>query len=219
MEQTAPASSPVGNPQRFQVRRADMKRNVRLKLTFALFRFCLYGMVGLSSEIFFYNLVRIGRQVPGLRLLFQFQWQVDERLQLNHIWETPSIAAYGQCSLWMFLVYAGACFFFIEAIYRRTFRQTTLLRAMLYGVAILLFEGFSGALLFQLTTYRIWYYADSGAVLWSMTSLYILPIWMVTGLLAEFIYRELMDPDLVAALESPLPATPEETEASLQLMQ
>ena len=58
----------------------------------------------------------------------------------------------------------------------------------------------------------------AGAILWEMTSLYILPIWMVTGLIAEFIYREMMDPDLLAALESPLPATPEETEASLQLM-
>ena len=38
-------------------------------------------------------------------------------------------------------------------------------------------------------------------------------------LCAEFIYTELREPDLVAALESPLPSTPEETEASLQLMQ
>ena len=219
MEQTASPPTSVGSPQRFQVRRADMKRNVRLKLTFAFFRFCLYGTVGLSSEIFFYNLVRIGRRVPGLELLFRFQWRVDDSLKLEQIWKTPIVAEYGQCSLWMFFVYAGACFFFIEAIYRRTFRRPTLLRALLYGCAILLFEGCSGQLLFEVTKYRIWYYADAGAILWDMTSLYILPIWMVTGLLAEFIYRELMDPDLVAALESPLPATPEETEASLQLMQ
>jgi hypothetical protein len=190
-----------------------------MKLTFAIFRFCLYGMVGLSSEIFFYNLVRIARHVPLLEALFRFQWRVDDRLNLNDIWETPVVTAYGQCSLWMFLIYGVACFYFIEPIYRRLFRQSTLLRAVLYGHAILLFEGLSGVVLEKMTGYRIWYYADSGAILWQMTSLYILPIWMVTGLLAEFIYRELMDPDLVAALESPLPATPEETEASLQLMQ
>ncbi len=43
--------------------------------------------------------------------------------------------------------------------------------------------------------------------------------WRVTGLSAELLYRELMEPDSVAALESPLPATPEETEASLQQME
>ncbi len=212
--------SPVARHRRpVRIRRADVKRGQRMKVAFAVFRFCLYGMVGLSSEIFFYNLVRIARHVPFLEALFRFRWQVDERLALNGIWDTPVVTAYGQCSLWMFLIYGVACFFFIEAIYRRTFRQHTLLRAVLYGFTILLFEGFSGLFLEQLTGYRIWYYADSGAILWEMTSLYILPIWMVTGLIAEFIYRELMDPDLVAALESPLPATPEETEASLQLMQ
>lgn len=220
MEHTASAPSSHG-PSRpaAHIRRADLKRNARLRLTFAIFRFCLYGMVGLSSEIFFYNLVRIARHVPVLEALFRFQWRVDERLNLNGIWDTPVIAGYGQCSLWMFLVYAAACFYFVEPLYRRLFRQPTLLRAVLYGFAILLFEGLSGVVLEKLTGYRIWYYADSGAILWEMTSLYILPIWMVTGLLAEFIYRELMDPDLVAALESPLPATPEETEASLQLME
>lgn len=214
---TAPASESPPAP--IQVRRADLKRNARLKLTFAIFRFCLYGMVGLSSEIFFYNLVRIGRHIPLVEVLFRFEWQVDPRLKLNAIWDTPVVTAYGQCSLWMFLVYAGVCFFFIEPIYRRTFRRSTLLRAVLYGFSILLCEGVSGVILLKLTGYQIWVYADAGAILWQMTSLYILPIWMVTGLLAELIYRELMDPDLVAALESPLPATPEETEASLQLMQ
>ncbi|PTL79110.1 hypothetical protein [Vitiosangium sp. GDMCC 1.1324] len=215
---SAPPSEGSSRPA-LHVRRADLKRNARLKLTFAIFRFCLYGMVGLSSEIFFYNLVRIARHVPVLEMLFRFQWRVDDRLGLNGIWDTPIATAYGQCSLWMFLIYGVACFFFIEAIYRRTFRQNTLLRAVLYGFTILVFEGVSGLFLEKLTGYRIWYYGDSGAIMWEMTSLYILPIWMVTGLIAEFIYRELMDPDLVAALESPLPATPEETEASLQLMQ
>ena len=218
MEHVASAPPSGNSPHSVHIRRADLKRNARLKLTFAIFRFCLYVMVGLSSDIFFYNLVRVGQHVPLLEVLFRFQWRVDERLNLNHIWDTPVVAAYGQCSLWMFLVYAIACFYFVEAIYRRTFRQHTALRAVLYGFAILFFEGFSGVVLEKLTGYRIWYYADSGAILWQMTSLYILPIWMVTGLLAEFIYRELMDPDLVAALESPLPTTAEETEASFQLM-
>ncbi|QSQ17987.1 hypothetical protein JY572_19035 [Myxococcus landrumensis] len=201
-----------------RIRRADMKRSQRMKVAFGVFRFCLYGMVGLSSEIFFYNLVRIARDVPYLGALFQFQWQVDDRLGLNDIWHTPVVTAYGQCSLWMFLIYGVACFFFVEPVFRRMLYQHASLRAAVYGIGILLFEAFSGLVLERLTGYRIWYYADAGAIFGQMTSLYILPIWMLTGLIAEFIYRELMDPDLMAALESPLPATPEETEASFQLM-
>ncbi|AGC42812.1 hypothetical protein MYSTI_01464 [Myxococcus stipitatus DSM 14675] len=201
-----------------RIRRADMKRSQRMKVAFGVFRFCLYGMVGISSEIFFYNLVRIARDVPFLGALFQFQWQVDDRLGLNNIWHTPAVTAYGQCSLWMFLIYGVACFFFVEPVFRRMLYQHASARAAVYGIGILVFEAFSGLLLERLTGYRIWYYADAGAIFWQMTSLYILPIWMLTGLIAEFIYRELMDPDLMAALESPLPATPEETEASFQLM-
>jgi hypothetical protein len=201
-----------------RIRNSDLKRSQRLKRSFSVFRFCLYGMVGISAEVFFYNFVRFARDVPLLEALVRFQWRVDERLQLNAIWDTPNVAAYGQCSLWMFLIYGVASLWFIEPLYRRLWRNHVLLRAILYGIVILLFEGFSGVVLWKLTGYRIWYYADAGAVLWEMTSLYILPIWMVTGLVVERIYRELMDPDLLAALESPLPATPEETEASLQLI-
>jgi hypothetical protein len=205
-------------PRRIRVRSSDLKRGRRMKRSFSIFRFCLYGMVGISAEVFFYNFVRIARDVPLLEALVRFQWRVDERLNLNTIWDTPAVAAYGQCSLWMFLIYGVASFGCIEPLFRWLWRSPLLLRAVLYGLVILLFEGFSGVILWKLTGYRIWYYADAGAVLWQMTSLFILPIWMVTGLLVERIYRELMDPDLLAALESPLPATPEETEASLQLI-
>jgi hypothetical protein len=201
-----------------RIRRSDLARSQRMKVAFALFRFSLYGFVGLSSEIIFYNLVRLCSRVPGLSLLFRFEWRVDERLGLDRIWDTPAVAAFGQCSLWMFPVYALASFGFIEPLYRHLLRYPVALRAAAYGSAILLWEGVSGRLLQAFTGYEIWRYADAGAVLWGMTSLYILPIWMITGLLVELIYRELMDPDLLKALESPLPRTPEETEASLQLM-
>jgi hypothetical protein len=205
-------------PRKFRVGHSDVKRGQRMKRSFSVFRFCLYGMVGISAEVFFYNFVRVAQHVPLLEALFRFQWRVDERLGLNAIWDTPAVAAYGQCSLWMFLIYGVASLWCIEPLFRRLLRVHVLARAILYGLVILLFEGFAGVILWKLTGYRIWYYADAGAVLWEMTSLFILPIWMMTGLLVERIYRELMDPDLLAALESPLPATPEETEASLQLI-
>lgn len=192
-----------------KVRRADLPRTRKRRIYFGLFRFLLYGFVGISSEVIFYNLVRIGRQVPLVSALFQFSWKVDPRLDLSAIWDSPTIALFGQCSLWMFLVYAVASFGVIEPIYRRTVRKHVALRALFYGLAILAFEAVSGWLLFWGTGYRIWYYDDALNIV-GMTSLFILPIWMITGLLVELIYRELMDPDLLQALESPLPPVGQE---------
>lgn len=166
---------------------------------YGVFRFSVYGFLGVALEIFFYNLVRNGRAIPGLNLLFQFQWAVDPKLHLSGIWEVPAISLYGQCSLWMFLVY-GVASFTIEFMYRNFSDVHFAARALAYGVVIFLWECLSGWLLYWGTGYRIWYYTDPGNF-FEMTSWYILPIWCVTGLLVEYLYRQLMDPDLVEALE------------------
>lgn len=186
------------------VQRAQRPRTKSTRAAYAAFRVMLYGIVGLASEIIFYNLVRIGRQVPVLELFFRFEWRVDPSLNLDHIWDTPVRALYGQCSLWMFAVYAVAAFGFIEPLYRRLAARPVLLRAAVYGVTILVFEGVSGLLLEAMTGLKIWYYADALAIIGGMTSLYILPVWMVTGLLVELIYRELMDPDVAHGIETQL---------------
>lgn len=188
---------------RKSIRRADLERGPKLRFLFALFRFALYGFLGLGCEVLFYTLVRVGRMIPGVELFFRFSWKVDPALGLDHVWTAPLVALFGQCSLWMFLVYAIAAFALIEPIYRRTWRRPVLLRAALYGLAILLFEALSGVGLEALTGYKIWFYDDRLAIL-GMTSLYILPIWMATGLLVEAIYRELMDPRVRSALEAEL---------------
>lgn len=185
------------------IRRADLERGPRLRILFALFRIALYGFLGLGSEVLFYTLVRVGRMVPVLEWFFRFSWKVDPALGLDRVWSVPLVTLFGQCSLWMFLVYATASFGLIEPIYRRTWRRPIWLRGALYGVAILLFEALSGLGLQRLTGYAIWYYDDALAFL-GMTSLYILPIWMATGLLVEAIYRELMDPRVREALEAEL---------------
>lgn len=189
------------------VRHADRTRNFKRKLLFGLFRFSLYAGVGIAAEVGFYNLVKLGRRIPGLSALFQFSWKVDPRLHLDAVWDVPLRTLFGQCSLWMALVYAGASMFFIEPIYRRTLRLHVGLRALFYGAAILSWEAITGWLLFWATGYKIWFYDDALNIV-GMTSLFIAPIWCVTGLLVERVYRELMDPDLVAALESPLPPVP-----------
>jgi hypothetical protein len=192
---------------RLVVRRADLERGLRLRILFGAFRFALYGFLGLGCEVLFYTLVRAGRSVPLVELFFRFSWKVDPRLGLDHIWSVPPVALFGQCSLWMFLVYAIASFALIEPIYRHTARRPFWLRPVLYGLAILLFEALAGLALKALTGYAIWYYDDALSIL-GMTSLYILPLWMATGLLVELIYRELMDPRVRRAIEAEL-AEPE----------
>lgn len=185
------------------IRRADLERGPRLRLIFGAFRFALYGFLGLGSEVLFYTLVRVGRGIPGVELLFRFSWKVDPRLGLDGVWSAPLVALFGQCSLWMFLVYAVASVALIEPLYRRTARRPVWLRSLLYGLAILTFEALSGLALQAATGYAIWYYDDALNLL-GMTSLYILPIWMATGLLVEAIYRELMDPRVRRVLEAEL---------------
>jgi hypothetical protein len=88
----------------------------------------------------------------------------------------------------------------VEPVYRLLARKPWVLRCVLYGVGILIFEALSGWVLFWVTGYKIWYYADAGNIV-GMTSLFILPIWMATGMLIELIYRELIDPKVAEELE------------------
>lgn len=187
-----------------RVRTPHERRTKLSRFLYGVLRFGLFGAGGLAGEVGFYNLVRLGRRVPLLRELFLFQWGVDPKLDLNAIWETPWYVFYGQCSLWMFPVYAGAAWL-IGVVYDRGFcRVHVLWRALAYGLWILLWEWATGWVLFGLTGFRIWYYADPAAIQ-QMTSLYILPIWMVTGLMVERIHRELMDPRVAQGLEAALP--------------
>lgn len=182
------------------VRVRNVTRSGVQQFGYAFFRFCLYGFLGVALEIVFYNLVRNLRPVPLLGLLFQFDWRVDPSLGLGAVWKVPAISLYGQCSLWMFPVY-GVASFCIELIYRNATDIHLALRALAYGLVIFLWECASGWLLFAATGLKIWFYADPGNF-FEMTSWRILPIWCITGLVVEYIYRQLMDPQLVAAIET-----------------
>jgi hypothetical protein len=177
---------------------------------YGLFRFALYGIFGIAMEIVFYNLVRNLSGVPVVGLLFQFDWQVDESLGLSHMKCVAPRSLFGQCSLWMFPVYAVASFC-IEFLYRNFTDVFWPLRALAYGLVIFLWECASGWLLFWTTGLKIWFYADAGNF-FEMTSWRILPIWCLTGLFVEYLYRQLMDPDLVKAIETatlePTPPSP-----------
>ena len=158
---------------------------------FALGRLVVYGTVGLASELFFYNLCKLARGTPLLGWAFQFDWRVDPRLGLDGVWSAPTEALYGQASLWMFLVYGGCSLLLVEPLYRRLAAWPMLVRALAYALAILAGEWATGWGLKGLTRYDIWYYADAGA-LGRMTSVYLVPAWCVTGLIAEGLYRGML---------------------------
>lgn len=200
------ASRVLRKPKKVVKVRSQARRRGLEELGYGFFRFFIYGLFGVALEIVFYNLVRNLRGVPVLGLLFQFDWQVDQALALGAVWKVPAISLYGQCSLWMFFVY-GVASFCIEFIYRNASDVPWALRALVYGVVIFLWECVSGWLLYWGTGYKIWFYADSGNF-FEMTSWRILPIWCFTGLVVEYLYRQLMDPDLVKAIETVTP-TPE----------
>jgi hypothetical protein len=139
-----------------------------------------------------YVLIRAARQIPIVRWLFLFDWRVDARLGLGQVWRAPLRALYGQCSLWMFLVYTLCMIGIVEPIYRRCLRWPVVARATSYGVLIVVAEWLLGWTLFRITGYRIWYYADSGAI-GGMTSLYALPMFIGVGGLGEVLYRSLLN--------------------------
>jgi hypothetical protein len=187
-----------------QVRRAHLPRDTKMKVAFALLRAGIYGIIGMAAEVLFYTMVRLGRKIPLLgKLLFSFDWRVDPKLELNHVWEAPVVAAFGQSSLWMFPVYAICAFFFLERWYRLLARWPLIARALVYGLTINAWEVISGWLLLWGTGYKIWYYDDAGNI-FQMSSFFITPVWMATGLIVETVYRELMDPEVAKALEEGL---------------
>ncbi|MCX7748748.1 MAG: hypothetical protein N2645_17960 [Clostridia bacterium] len=174
-----------------------LKKRTRKKFAFAFLRFIIYGMIGVFAEVCQYSFVKIGRMIPGVEWFFKFQWRVDDKLDLNGIWEVPWYTLYGQCSLWMFPVYGLCALLFLERVYRITKvrRYNWIIRGICYSITITLFEIVSGFILWGITGYKIWYYSDV-ANLFNMTSLFLLFVWFVTGLFVEIVYKELLESSL-----------------------
>ena len=162
---------------------------VSKKIRRALFRYYLYGSTMIAGEVLFYTITKIGRKLPDwINWFFEYGWRVDEKLELNHIWEIPISTLYGQASLWMFFVYASICLFGLEPTFLRIRHWQWYVRGTIYMLIILTMECSLGWVLFYLTGYEIWYYSDRLAV-FRYTSLAIAPMWFVIGLLSENIMR------------------------------
>lgn len=164
---------------------------------FTFLRFFIYGMIGVFAEVSQYTFVKVGRMIPLVKWAFQAEWKVDDKLGLNGIWDIPWYTFYGQCSLWMFPVYAFCSVLLLEQIYNFSKKHNVfwVVRGILYASAITIFEFISGFLLLWLTGYKIWYYSDAANIL-SMTSMFLFVVWFVTGMFVEFVYKELMESSL-----------------------
>ncbi|MBN2511236.1 MAG: hypothetical protein JXB03_13230 [Spirochaetales bacterium] len=152
----------------------------------ALFRFLIYGAIGTIGEVGFYTVLKIGRTLPPfLSWIFSYHWLVDPRLGLNQMWEVPIRTLYGQASLWMYLVYGAVCLFGLERSYRHIRHWPVLVRALLYGLVILVMECALGWVLRALVGYDIWYYDDGPLTIFRYTSFAVLPMWCIVGLFSE----------------------------------
>lgn len=166
--------------------RYDLLKPISKRLRQALFRFCVYGALLVAGEVGFYTLTKTGRLVPLLRFLFQYDWEVDARLALHHIWDVPVTTLFGQASLYMFLVYGAICVAGLEPAYRAMKKKDfpLILRGLVYMAIILFMECSLGWILRFATGYDIWYYRGPGT-LFRYTSLAIAPIWFICGLVSE----------------------------------
>ncbi len=151
-----------------------------------LFRFCIYGALLVAGEVAFYTITKIGRAIPQISFLFQYQWLVDDELKLNHIWDVKIYTLFGQASLYMFFVYATICVFGLEPAYRFMKKKDVpiLIRGIVYMFIILSLECALGWVLVWLTGIKIWYYAGPGE-LFTYTSWAIAPMWFICGLISE----------------------------------
>lgn len=163
-------------------------------------RLVLYGVLGVFFEVASFPIVRIGRTLPVLHFLFAFDSRPDEALHLDGPWHSPLEVLFGQTSLWMAPIYMFAAYC-IERLYRKYFRRPFWFRGLVYGSTILVIELVTGHVVRAITGYAIWQYHDCGRVL-EMTSLWIFPVWTGVGLSVELLYRELMGPDALTALEA-----------------
>lgn len=168
------------------VKRYDHLKSWWKRARQALFRFCIYGALLVAGEVAFYSITKIGRAIKPVAFLFQYQWLVDCRLDLYHIWEVEIHTFFGQASLYMFFVYATICVFGLEPAYRFMKKKDVpiLLRGIVYMFIILALECALGWVLVWLTGYRIWYYRGPGTI-WTYTSWAIAPMWFICGLISE----------------------------------
>jgi hypothetical protein len=153
-----------------------------------LFRLCINGSLLIAGEVAFYSIIKIGRKIPLLKYLFQFQWLVDPALNLGQIWNIPVLTFYGQASLYMFFIYGLICVAGLEPAFRWMKRKDfpLLLRGLVYMCVIMVMECLLGWILFGITKYKIWYYTGWGSFP-VFTSFATAPVWLSAALFPKML--------------------------------
>ncbi len=158
---------------------------------YVILRVLLYGVLLTGCETTFYSTVKFARQIPGIGMLFNFEWLVDPLLSLNGIWSSPTNALFGQASMYMIPVYGTISVFCCEPILLKLKKYPWFIRGVCYSIGIMTFECAWGWFLYGITGYKIWYYAD----VWSIgtfTSAAIGGLWFIIPLITEpFMYSML----------------------------
>jgi hypothetical protein len=151
----------------------------------------VYGMIGILFEVSNYITFRIGRKIPLLDVMFKVDWRIDDRLNLNGMWNVPIRVLYGQVSLWMFLVYGLGAILIVEPMYKiLNLKCKWYIRGIVYSIGLIIFEMISGLILNSILGYKIWYYADALNIS-QTTSLYLFFMWYIIGLFVESLYKKI----------------------------
>lgn len=170
--------------------RYEQFKSLPKRIRQGLFRFCIYGALLLAGEVAFYTITKTGRLIPLVKNLFAFNWEVDQRLALHHIWDVPIHTFFGQASLYMFAVYGAICVLGLEPA-NRWMKQKDfplIFRGLVYMLIILFMECTLGWVLLFLTGYSIWFYEGPGTI-FVYTSWAIAPMWFICGLISETVFN------------------------------
>jgi hypothetical protein len=135
-----------------------------------LFGFFVFAFLGVGMEIIF---------TSGKRLVHNVLF--DKKID----W-----ALLGYSPVWMVPIYGSSIFVFPLA-YGQVGEYSLFLRALVYGIVILIIEFASGYIIKLLTGKIPWHYR-SRWTLGGFVRLYYLPFWMVAGLVIEFVYKNVI---------------------------
>ncbi len=137
-----------------------------------MFRFCIFGSVGIAAEIFFRSITAFIAQIQDPALA------VDYSLT--------------SCThLWMFPIY-GLGAILIPLGYRFIENYSLLLRLLVYAIGIFIIEFITGFLLDMLIGYCPWEYKE-GLHMMGYIRLDYLPFWMFYGWIMDYLHRKLSD--------------------------
>ena len=129
-----------------------------MKKNNVLYKYIVYGLLGICLEVFFSGIVSI--------------------VNRNPIMEAST-------SLWMFFIYGLAVF--LEPIHDKIRNQNIIARGLIYMLLIYYVELLTGSLVKNLIGQSPWYYPYN-ATLYGIITLYFAPIWFALGLIYEKVH-------------------------------